>query len=91
VPIGLFLNKVTNIGGQAVQFGGGPRYYADSPDGGPHGWGFRAVVVLLFPTGRIAGLHADPQVSYWLAPRHPLRRHVFCRLNRGSLRTAVTG
>lgn len=49
VPIGLFLNKVTNIGGQAVQFGGGPRYYADSPDGGPHGWGFRAVVVLLFP------------------------------------------
>jgi len=49
VPIGVFGNKVTRIGSQMVQFGVGPRYYADSPDSGPHGWGIRAVFVLLFP------------------------------------------
>jgi len=49
VPIGVFANKVTKVGKQMVQFGIGPRYYADSADSGPHGWGVRAVVVLLFP------------------------------------------
>ena len=49
VPIGAFVGKVTNIGGQLVQFQAGPRYYADSPDSGPKGWGFRFNVVLLFP------------------------------------------
>jgi len=39
IPVGGFPNKVTNIGGQPVQFGAGPQYYADSPDGGPHGRG----------------------------------------------------
>ncbi|MGI9245192.1 MAG: transporter [Steroidobacteraceae bacterium] len=49
VPLGVFANKVTRVGGQLVQFGAGPRYYADSAQGGPHGWAFRASVVLLFP------------------------------------------
>jgi hypothetical protein len=49
VPLGLFAGKVTRIGSQTVQFAGGPRYYADSGEGGPHGWGLRATVVLLFP------------------------------------------
>lgn len=49
VPAGAFVSKVTRIGNQAVQFGAGPRYYLTSTDGGPEGWGFRAVVVLLFP------------------------------------------
>jgi len=49
IPIGVFGSKVTTIGKQLVQFGIGPRYYAESPDGGPHGWGVRAVVVLLYP------------------------------------------
>jgi hypothetical protein len=49
IPLGLFGSKVTKVGSQLVQFGAGPRYYADSAQGGPHGWGFRAVVVLLFP------------------------------------------
>lgn len=49
IPIGLFGGKVTKIGKQLVQFSGGPRYYADSPDGGPHNWGFRVMVVLLYP------------------------------------------
>ena len=49
IPLGVFGNKVTKVGGQTVQFGLGPRYYLDSGSGGPHDWGFRAVVVLLFP------------------------------------------
>jgi hypothetical protein len=49
IPIGLFGGKVTKIGKQLVQFVGGPRYYAESPDGGPHDWGFRVAVVLLYP------------------------------------------
>ncbi len=49
VPIGAFVGKVTKIGGQLVQFQGGPRYYAASTDSGPEGWGFRFNVVLLFP------------------------------------------
>jgi hypothetical protein len=49
VPIGLFVAKVVKIGSQLVQFQAGPRYYAESPDSGPKGWGFRFNVVLLFP------------------------------------------
>jgi hypothetical protein len=49
VPIGLFAAKVVKIGDQLVQFGGGPRYYAESTTGGPKGWGARFVMVLLFP------------------------------------------
>lgn len=49
IPIGVIGSKVTKIGKQLVQFGIGPRYYADSPDSGPHGWGLRVVVVLLYP------------------------------------------
>ena len=38
------------LGGRPVQFGLGARYWAQSPDGGPDGWGARFQVVLLFPT-----------------------------------------
>jgi len=34
-------------GDQAVQFTGGPRYYAGHFDNGPKGWGFRFIVTLL--------------------------------------------
>jgi hypothetical protein len=49
VPIGFIASKVVRIGAQPVQFAAGPRYWAESPDAGPHGWGARATVVLLFP------------------------------------------
>jgi hypothetical protein len=49
VPIGLFVGQILKIGNQPIQVTAGPRYYADSPPGGPHGWGFRAAVTLLFP------------------------------------------
>lgn len=49
VPINLLLAQVVKIGGHPVQFGLGARYWAQSPDDGPDGWGARAVVTLLFP------------------------------------------
>ena len=49
VPINAMVSKVTKIDGQLVSFGGGIRYYVDSPDSGPKGWGIRLIVTLLFP------------------------------------------
>jgi len=49
VPVNLQVNKVSRIGGQMIQFGGGVRYWADSPEGGPEGWGLRLNFVLLYP------------------------------------------
>lgn len=49
VPLGMFIGKVTQIGSQTVQLGGGLRYYLESTDNGPEGLGFRFNVVLLFP------------------------------------------
>lgn len=49
IPLGVFINKVASIGGQAMQFSAGPRYYLSSTDNGAEGWGFRLTVVLLFP------------------------------------------
>ena len=49
VPINLLVAQVVKLGGRPVQFGVGARYWAESPDGGPDGWGARAVVTLLFP------------------------------------------
>jgi hypothetical protein len=51
VPINVMVTKLLKIGGQPISIGGGVRYWADSPDGGPEGFGFRLVVTLLFPTG----------------------------------------
>ena len=49
VPINATVSKVTKVGDQLVSFGGGVRYWVDGPEGGPHGWGFRLSVTLLFP------------------------------------------
>jgi arylsulfatase A-like enzyme len=49
VPINATVSKLTRIGKRAVSFGIGARYYADSPDTGPHAWGARATVTFLFP------------------------------------------
>ena len=49
VPINCFVSKVTRIGNQMVSFTGGVRYWADSPDNGPEGWGGRLVMTLIFP------------------------------------------
>jgi hypothetical protein len=49
VPVNCVVTKVTKVGSQLVSVGGGVRYWADSPDNGPEGVGFRIVVTLLFP------------------------------------------
>ncbi len=49
VPINGVVSKVTKIGSQLVSVGGGVRYWADSPDNGPEGMGFRFLFTLLFP------------------------------------------
>lgn len=49
VPLNLSLSKVTRIDSQLVSLAGGVRYWADGPDSGPHGWGFRFTATLLFP------------------------------------------
>lgn len=49
VPLMLVVTKVTKLGGQMFSFGGGVRYWAESTDGGPEGWGGRLVFTLLFP------------------------------------------
>lgn len=49
VPVGTFVGKLTRIGGQTVQFVGGPRYYVSDFDNGPKGRGVRFAVTLLFP------------------------------------------
>jgi len=49
VPLNLSVSKVTKIGDQLMSLGGGVRYWAYGPDSGPHGWGLRLVMTLLYP------------------------------------------
>lgn len=49
VPINASVQQVLKLGDQLLSVGGGVRYWADSPTSGPHGWGFRFIVTLLFP------------------------------------------
>jgi hypothetical protein len=49
VPINATVSKLTRVGKQAVSLGVSARYYVDSPSTGPHGWGARATVTMLFP------------------------------------------
>jgi hypothetical protein len=49
LPVIAVASKVTKIGDQLVSIGGGIRYYVDSPEAGPEGWGARIVFTLLFP------------------------------------------
>ena len=49
VPINSGVAQILRIGDQLVQVGAVARYWADGPDNGPHGWGVRLNVTLLFP------------------------------------------
>jgi hypothetical protein len=49
VPINVFINKLTTIGSQKVQFQLQGRYWADSPRGGPEDFGASFKVTFLFP------------------------------------------
>jgi hypothetical protein len=49
VPINFNILQLLKIGPQIIQVGVGARYWADSPDNGPEGWGARAQLTLLYP------------------------------------------
>ncbi|MDM0046245.1 transporter [Variovorax dokdonensis] len=49
VPVNAMVSKLVKFGQQPVSLGVGARYWADSPENGPHGWGARAIAVFLFP------------------------------------------
>ena len=51
VPINLSASKLLTFGTQPVSLGAGVRYWAESPESGAEGWGARAVITFLFPTG----------------------------------------
>ena len=49
IPINLQVNQLTKFGNQLVQIGAGVRYWAESPESGPEGWGIRLNFVLVYP------------------------------------------
>jgi hypothetical protein len=49
VPINAQVSKLVKFGEQPVSIGGGVRYWAESPDSGPEGFGARLTVTFLFP------------------------------------------
>jgi hypothetical protein len=48
-PINFLVAKIVKIEGQPVSIVGGVRYWMDSPDTGPHGFGGRLGMTFLFP------------------------------------------
>jgi hypothetical protein len=50
IPVNFIVSKLVKFGNQPVSLGAGVRYYLESPDAGPHGFGARAVITFLFPT-----------------------------------------
>ncbi|MEJ2384392.1 MAG: transporter [Xanthomonadales bacterium] len=49
VPVNLIGSQLVRIGDQLLQVGGGVRYWLDSPDNGPEGWGVRLFVTFVYP------------------------------------------
>jgi len=49
VPVHVLVSKLLKIEGQAVSLGAGVRYWTESPDTGPEGFGARFIVTFLFP------------------------------------------
>lgn len=49
VPINASVARLVRFGKLPVSLGLNARYWADSSDSGPHGWGVRFIVTLLFP------------------------------------------
>ncbi|MEI6167488.1 MAG: transporter [bacterium] len=49
VPVNATVSQLFKIGAQIMQLSLGARYWVDSPDNGPEGWGARAQLTFLFP------------------------------------------
>jgi len=49
IPVNAGINQLFKVGSTPMQVGAQLRYWLQSPDSGPHGWGLRFVYTLLFP------------------------------------------
>jgi hypothetical protein len=49
VPLNINVLQLLKIGSQIVQVGVGAKYWLDSPENGPEGWGARIQLTLLYP------------------------------------------
>ena len=49
VPVNLIVSKLTKWGNMPVQYKAGVRYWAESSEAGPEGWGFKVGLVFLLP------------------------------------------
>ena len=49
VPLNFQVSKIAKLGKLPVSLTAGVRYWADSPDNGPDGWGFRTGITFLLP------------------------------------------
>lgn len=49
VPLNANVSQLLKIGSQIIQLSVGARYWAESPDAGPEGWGARLQLTFLFP------------------------------------------
>jgi hypothetical protein len=49
VPVNGVVSKLLKVGEQPLSIGAGLRWWAEGPEAGPHGLGFRLVVTFLFP------------------------------------------
>lgn len=49
IPVNLAASQLLKVGKQPFQIGGGVRYWAESPEFGPEGWGAQLSFTLLFP------------------------------------------
>lgn len=49
MPVNVLASKVVKLGSQLASVGGGIRYWVESPDTGPEGFGVRFIFTLLFP------------------------------------------
>ena len=50
VPINVGANQLMKVSNQIMQVGGGLRYWAESSEMGPKGWGVRVNIIFVFPT-----------------------------------------
>lgn len=49
VPVNLTVAQMLKIGSLPLQLGLTARYWVDTPEGGPEGWGWRAQLTFIFP------------------------------------------
>lgn len=49
VPVNFTVAKLVKVGKQPISLGADVRYWAESPESGPDGWGARLVLTFLFP------------------------------------------